>query len=289
MSLVSFERIPVVSSYEVPPGMSQYDDVWGFFIFTQNVENIYNDVNQYASQIEYTISGAFTCDAENGIDNSIINDEVVDYPKAFRAITTRYNALQALFASKATSQQPDDPSLWYGEHDPRCIALPDPLRDANNNVIYALPSSISIEAGNFGHFIKYQATLAGGQMPDALLVINDMPINGGQIQMSGHHPNIVRHQLISAEGSLMHVKNYSPPRVSISGAIPHGDNENIIGSQAKIFAQSLMSGTMKVDLQRWTSDGLVLQRLFSNLIIDVPSIEIKPYDTMTQFTVGGII
>lgn len=289
MSIVAFEKIPIKPPHGNVPIMGSYDSVWGFFIFGQTIENQYNENQFYTSRPTFSIYGSFTCDAEGSLDPSIMVNGTPEPTASFARITNRYNALVAQFAEKAKATPPDSPDDWFGENDPRMILLPEPLRDANNRRIYALPTGISIEEGRYGVAIKYQATLAAGVLPPAVLLVNGFPAWMGRINITGQRPIIERTRLISAEGSLIHIMNYERPSVTVTGVLPIPENDGLIGDRARLFAESLLDGYMTIDMHRCVPGGAVVQGLYKNLTVDTPTIDIRPAERGMSFSVRGLI
>jgi hypothetical protein len=283
MALASFNHIPILFP-EDPPTQ---DVTWGFFTFGQRLTTEYSEDDAYQSDAEFSIVGTFTIDTEdNNTENYIVNDAVAAPTDALIALVDRYTALENLFIAAAHAEIPEDPADWFGPNDPRCIALPSPICDASGQPIYALPNRIGLAESILPHSLTYTAILKEGRPPESVALINGHVVQDAKIRITPPKPILSKHRLISGEGAVMNCINYTSTTVSVQGVLPHLPGEAMSG-RALALSQSLMTGTMKIELTRWSSTGTVTETLFENLYVENPTIQLRPVELGTAVSVQG--
>ena len=289
MRIVSFDRIPRTIPHGVPPIVEQYDTTWGFFSFGKTVENQFSETQSYRSAGSFSIQGMFTVDAEVALDPTLAPGGQIDYTTSFARLTARYENLRAMLEAAAKADRPDVADDWYGPTDPRVIALPSPLVDINNNAVYGFPNGVNIEEGRYGVLIRYQATL---QIPDnipAMTLVNDIPLWQSRLSIQPPKPIIFKERPILAEGSLIWIRNYERTYVGVSGIIPMKVGPSVYGADTLAFQRSLEGGTISIKIRKWTSRGIIEQLLYSNLLIDSPSVDVRKTELGASVSIKGLV
>ncbi len=280
MPIANFNAIPITGPGDQIPVLSRYDPIWGFYTFRQLLENTFNDAQVYHSRAVFQIDGAFTCDAEEV-------DPDADPAGALIALTTKYEALEALFSAAGAAARPIDTADWFTATDARCIQLPTPIADKLGHRLHAIPLGLTLIEGQYALTLRYSATLGEPQVPSSILLVNGFALNDAQVQIDPPKPIVTRHRMVAGEGSMVNIRNYTQPTISVSGVMPSRAGE-LLSERAVALSQSLLAGFMELKRVRWSPTGLVVTTLYSNLPVDSPSVDIRPNDRGVSVSVKGL-
>jgi hypothetical protein len=244
------------------PGL--YDPDWGYYLFGQRVGFEYGDSRAYRTVAQFTIQGVFTITAEQAAAEATGTDD-----QRFATMVARYEALVNMFKAKAAATPPASIANWGTVADPRCVVLPEPLRDKDGHQIFALPGTISVEPGTWGREIKYAATLTECKPPQAKLRVNGHTLDHGVVSVSFPRPMLARTRLRGCAGEVLECQNYAVAEVTATGSLTRGASQNMpIIPGAAALLQSLEAGVATVQVERFESGAATVVDLYPNLDVD---------------------
>lgn len=296
--IANFEQIEIISrenAREISSGgtalgpvvggtrLNLYDSLWGYFTFGQSTSFSYDDTDAYQDVGSFTIDGSFTHNAE--VSLGAVDSET----GRFLALSAKYDALEKFFSDKANEKAPEDYSLWGTALDPRCIALPNPLRDKDGDVIYALPESLTVSQSRYPSSINYSAVLNEARFYGSKILVNDLLVDNGSIQIEVSSPELTMHDVVAASGSIIQFKNWTNNSYSLSGTIPNNQaNDGTVSEKLKDIIRESEFGRVSVKIA-YIDDQNQLQEyeMFRNQLIESPSASIgyESESTEISFTV----
>ena len=262
-----------------------YDPVWGYFLFGQSQGFQIKEDHTYLSAATFTIQGVFTADAE-GVDGA--SDD-----SAFVAIVAKYTALETLFANATKAEAPSSYPQWFTVDDPRVLPLPKPLLDASGAVIYAKPVSLRIERTQFPFEIRYMATLQEAKLPKAKLVINNVVVDGGVVQVSVPAPELAMHTIVGTSGAIFQVKHYKAAEYQITGSLPLIENGVMVTDDIKSLVASLdagvltKAGVVTLGLYVRATTGMTLKTLGNLDVVDSPTVDMDYGNQVAQLRISA--
>jgi hypothetical protein len=296
MAIVDFNAIQKVMPSEAQPLSDEtaamgsvnalnrttlYDPFWGYFTMRQHVNFIYNEADAYQDVAEFQIRGVFTANAE------LQNDGHAD-PAAFAALTAKLSSLEAAFEVAGMSQPPSDPEAWFGPNDPRCIVLPEPLRDADGNRIYAVPASVEVEQTRFPVSVAYVATLREAKISHAKLRLNDIIIDNGVVTIVPPAPLLKIHSMVRARGAVLQVKNYSTTEIECSGTVPCNTGQVAMPAKLKSLIDGLAEGQLDASVLVPKADRTVeVIEVFTGLDAESHSVDLGFRESLATVQVKG--
>lgn len=278
--LVDLTHITKVGPITSHPYLDAYDATWGFYTFGQSLEMVFNDAHVYRSQGVFTLNGVFTATAE-GLDPD--NDP----DAALLALSSKYDALEAMLSGAATQEEPAEMEKWGTADDPRCVPLPGRLKGPAGATIYAQAERLVLTESRMPLEVRYQAVLREPLKPESTILVNDVPLRSARITVTPPTPMVTRHRMIAGEGSLINVSNFTRTEVSITGIVPHAAGVAGMSDRAKSLAESLTDGFMTVKLVRWIDGAPITQTLYTHIRVDQPSVHTVPKERGTEFSVRG--
>lgn len=193
-----------------------YDSLWGYIAkFSQAAGFQYDQSNTYATSATFTITGAFTRNAEAGGDGSTFTDT-----QAFNSLFQRYQFLEAVFDGAADAIAPADYAQWGTAADPRVLPLPAPLVDKNGDPVYVLPISLTVEPGQWANKIGYRAVLREAKFAKRKVMVNSTLLDNAQININLPSPLLFRKRLVGCAGEAIQFQNYTVMEIEVSGHVP---------------------------------------------------------------------
>jgi len=297
MALVNFENVDLTEPSGLPgtgvPQTGLYDPLWGYYSFGQQQVAHYNEAECYWTQARFMIEGYFTIDAEDaapGMAGTYVDPDtgqVIDEAAALVAMSQRYEALETAFNQAAGQSRPSAVEQWYSANDPRCLALPERLTDQQGQRIYGLPQQLSVIESRWPVMLHYQAVLLEGPMPPSMLLVNQVPLESARLLIDAPRPMIVQRRMIAAEGAVIHIQNYTQTRVHLQGILPTASGEDL-SEQAAALARSLVDGTMDVERISFSNGRALTSTLFSDLLVEQPTIDLQPTERGVRVAVVGV-
>ena len=258
-----------------------YDPTWGYFVFGQSIGFEYGEVNDYQDTATFRINGIFDRSAEFG-DHGTESDD-----QAFARMASKYAALEALFNNAAQAKAPTAYSLWGSGTDARCIPLPSPLvsDDLDHKTLYALPQSIRIEKTQWPNLIRYQAILKEANPPAAKLILNDILIDNGTVNITLPQPVLSRHAMVGTSGEVMQLRHYKTMEMEISGSLPL-DVGRVAGDEVAALALSLENGKVSLDVAVRGTASTVISHLWSDLaIVADPGVDMEYQNRVARISI----
>lgn len=236
-----------------------YDPIWGYYTFGQSTEFVYDETDTYQDITTFTINGIFTKNAEVSLGASDNESSV------FNAISAKYQALLELFKGKADAQTPDDFADWGTFRDSRVITLPDPLRDKTGSVIYAFPEKIDVQESQYPLWLRYSANLTESRFYGARAKVNGILLDTAIMDIQVAGPQLVRHEVAAAAGSILQLHHWNNTEVSISGTIPNNSGDDMVASKIKDFIRSTEAGKVSIDVEYVNDNAHVKKNMWRDI------------------------
>lgn len=197
------------------PVSEEYDNIWGFYTFSQIVSYNYNETTcSGLSSSQITINGVFTINAEF---NGEVPYDIEDKDKC-DILLSKYNKLRQYLLKTVNKTPPKNLHDIGTENDARCVKIPDKLLDNNGEYIYAIPNSfsatdISPEA------LFYTVSLNEPEKTPCKLSIEGTIINDASLTIVCRKPRINYRTYAFASGSEAYVTGINNRNYILEGNV----------------------------------------------------------------------
>ena len=302
MALVDFKKIPlyeILYSDTEPPVFIKdiesgegaggsgilYNELWGYFTFEQQIKFDYKNTNEhYISNGVFVINGVFTVNAEYPPAPGNLDHNVPPHPEdpvtghdeqRFRTLQAKYDALRDVFAEAARGTAPENLSDYATVNDDRCVPLPYPLRDKDNQPVYARPTSFRIEETQWPNLIKYSATLEEPIVPACKVTLDDILIDKGVITITVKRPRLKMQYYSFASSAEAYFSGWNSQEYNVTGYLhevpPSG---HMSTERMTAMINNLMDG--RVNIGKQSFDGMQSDVMFPDLFTDSADVSVTP-------------
>lgn len=214
---VDISHIPASKDSDSFPVKDDYDELWGFYTFSQTVQYEYDDIGKTGlSYSTITINGFFTANAESS--NSKSSSGNMDDEEKSNKLFSKYKSLRSELLSKVGKRQPEKLSDIGSKNDGRCIELPKKLKDNNGNPVYAVPRAFATTEIS-PEILKYTVTLVEPKKVSCKLAIEDDIIDSASLTIICRRPRITYRNFVFADGSEAYVTGIDNRKYTLSGSI----------------------------------------------------------------------
>lgn len=256
------------------PVLSEYDVLWGFYLIDQKVAFSYNEnkLSGY-SRAEVNILGKFTINGE--IQNDLERESKTDEEKE-TFLFEKYLALRDSLIQKCNVPPPSKLSDYGTENDLRTIALPDKLKNSSGEIIYMIPTGISMSSCS-PSLLEYVVSLRECVKFPCKVSIDGDIIDDATVTIVCRKPRISSRYFAFSSGGEHYFSGFENRKYKVDGIL------NSMGGEKG-------EGELFYDKQREKADAIVVSGVVNLGIISVADEEANVFSCIDieNFSFSGV-
>ena len=135
------------------------------------------------------------------------------------------------------------------------------------------------------NLIRYQAILKEANPPAAKLILNDILIDNGTVNITLPQPVLSRHAMVGTSGEVMQLRHYKTMEMEISGSLPL-DVGRVAGDEVAALAISLENGKVSLDVAVRGIAATVICHLWSDLaVVADPGVDMEYQNRVARISI----
>lgn len=176
----------IAQAHEDIPAINQYDSLWGYYTFSQNINFDYGESRTGVSKVDITINGKFILNSEISLDSSI---ELKTDEEKCDILLAKYNALRDVIFEKAKYPSPSNLADIGTSNDKRCIELPDKLLNSKRERVYCIVNSLSIVSVN-PQMLEYTCSMTEPETKPCKIKLESNIISNASLTINCRKPRL---------------------------------------------------------------------------------------------------
>lgn len=262
---VDISRI-LAQTQEDIPALNQYNPLWGYYTFSQNINFDYGESRTGISKVEITINGKFILNSEIAIDSSI--ESKTDEEKC-DILIAKYNTLRDIVLEKAKYAEPSDISSIGTSGDQRCIELPDKLLNNKGNVVYCIVNSLSIVSLS-PKILEYTCSLVEPETKPCKIKLESNIISNASLVINCRKPRLQYRTFFYTNGGEACCSGITNRVLKLDGIVKEDTSNSSedwnFSTSSELFDSIRQNGRYNLKIEKFNGEEDVFSELILNSI-----------------------